>query len=315
VTEPWNYHYEKYFAEIEGAEKELPQFDEIITFSDTNVLEWYNVITAKELMEQNAGEIASYGAPPYARVVYSSSTLDGVPFSSDMIYGRQKAAQQYNETMRQIAAHTKQKQSQVEPDYYKDVIELTPEEQMMILESPYASPIDKAKVELRMAYDSILITKIPKAVEVVSSASGVLKSKLKQAISNFKGTEETTSYFRVQGGEMPNASQVRIRVDKNGKMVIPNKDANLNVSAGTREHAEYFLQKRGNGAEIVEVEVPKWFDDFVKENAIPQYKYNSNLLNQGGTAPKVVDPSTPGTSYEFPAPWIEWLDEYGKIKK
>lgn len=46
-------------------------------------------------------------------------------------------------------------------------------------------------------------------------------------------------------------------------MVIPNNDANLNVNAGTRGHAEYFLQKRGNEAEIVEVEVPKWFDDFV----------------------------------------------------
>ncbi|MGJ7923237.1 hypothetical protein [Neobacillus sp. LXY-4] len=102
-----------------------------------------------------------------------------------------KAAQQYNEIMRQIAAHTKQTQSRVEPDYYKDVIELTPEEQMMILESPYASPIDKVKVELRMAYDSILITKIPKAVEVVNSALGVLESKLKQAISNFKGTSES----------------------------------------------------------------------------------------------------------------------------
>ncbi|WP_027085548.1 hypothetical protein [Cohnella panacarvi] len=130
-----------------------------------------------------------------------------------------------------------------------------------------------------------------------------------------EGTGETVSYYRVQGGEMPNASQVRIQVDANGKMVIPNKDANLNVSAGTREHAEYFQQKRGNGAEIVEVEVPNWFDDFVKENAIPQYKYNSNPLNQGGAAPKVVDPSTPGTSYEFPAPWIQWLEEYGKIKK
>ncbi|MGJ7923234.1 hypothetical protein [Neobacillus sp. LXY-4] len=42
---------------------------------------------------------------------------------------------------------------------------------------------------------------------------------------------------------MPNASQVRIQVDKKGKMVIPNKDVNLNVSAGTREHAEFFLQK------------------------------------------------------------------------
>ncbi|WP_298472367.1 T7SS effector LXG polymorphic toxin [uncultured Psychrobacillus sp.] len=130
-----------------------------------------------------------------------------------------------------------------------------------------------------------------------------------------QGMDDTTSYFRVQGGEMPNASQVRIQVDNNGRMIIPNKDANLNVSAGTREHAEYFLEKRGAGAEIVEIEVPRWFDDFVQESAIPQFRYKNNPLNQGGTAPKVVDPSTPGTSFEFPSPWIEWLEEYGKIKK
>lgn len=91
VTESWDYDYTKYFI-INDIPEELPQFDEIITFSETNVLERYNVITANELMEQNASEIASYGAPPYARVVYSSSTLDGVPFSSDMIYGGQRSA-------------------------------------------------------------------------------------------------------------------------------------------------------------------------------------------------------------------------------
>lgn len=72
-----------------------------------------------------------------------------------------------------------------------------------------------------------------------------------------KGTGESASYYRVQGGEMTNASQVRIQVDKNGEVVIPNKDANLNVSTGTSEHAKYFLQKRGNGAKIVEVEAPR----------------------------------------------------------
>lgn len=130
-----------------------------------------------------------------------------------------------------------------------------------------------------------------------------------------ENTDETTSYYRVQGGEMPNASQVRIQINEQGKIVIPNKEADLNISAGTREHAEYFLQRRGNGAEIVEVEVPTWFDGFMKESAIPQYRYKSNPLNQGGTAPKVVDPSTPGSSYELPTPWIEWLEEYGEIKK
>jgi len=74
------------------------------------------------------------------------------------------------------------------------------------------------------------------------------------------------------------------------------------------------LEKRGKGAGIVEVEVPKWFDDFIREYAIPQYKNTINPLNQGGMAPKIVDPTTPGTSYALPAPWIEWLEEYGKLK-
>lgn len=34
------------------------------------------------------------------------------------------------------------------------------------------------------------------------------------------------------------------------------------------------------------------------------------------TAPKLVDPTTPGVSYELPAePWIEWLEEYGHSAK
>lgn len=48
------------------------------------------------------------------------------------------------------------------------------------------------------------------------------------------------------------------------------------------------------------------------ENAIPQKEYKSNALNQGGTAPKIVDPTTPGNSYELPALWIEWIEEYAK---
>ncbi|CAH2715098.1 hypothetical protein BACCIP111895_02282 [Neobacillus rhizosphaerae] len=83
ITESWEYDYKKYFGEFGKI-----LIEETQTFSETNVLEWYNVITAKELMEQNAGEIASYGAPPNARVVYSSSTLDGLPFTYDMIYGQ-----------------------------------------------------------------------------------------------------------------------------------------------------------------------------------------------------------------------------------
>lgn len=28
------------------------------------------------------------------------------------------------------------------------------------------------------------------------------------------------------------------------------------------------------------------------------------------TAPKLVDPTTPGRSYEFPPPWIQWIEEH-----
>lgn len=36
------------------------------------------------------------------------------------------------------------------------------------------------------------------------------------------------------------------------------------------------------------------------------------LVAEGGTAPKIVDPTTTGNSYELPAPWIEWIEEYSK---
>ena len=126
-----------------------------------------------------------------------------------------------------------------------------------------------------------------------------------------EASKETVTYRRVQGGTPPNASWTRIIVDESGNIKIPNKKGNLNVSTGNDEHAKYFLSKRGSNAEIVEFNIPKWLDDFLHENAINQKGYKKNPLNQGGTAPKIVDPTTPGNSYELPAPWIEWLEEYG----
>ena len=129
---------------------------------------------------------------------------------------------------------------------------------------------------------------------------------------------DTITYRRIQGGTPPNASRRRIEVSDDGKILIENKQSNLNVSVGNSEHAEYFLSKRGDGAEIVEFDIPKWLDDFVGEEAIPQKGYRLNVNNQGGSAPKIVDPTTPEVSYELPAPWIEWLEEYatnGKIVK
>jgi len=112
------------------------------------------------------------------------------------------------------------------------------------------------------------------------------------------------TYYRVQGG----GSRQLINVDAAGNITIK-QGTSLNVSAGTSEHADYFLSRRPGG-KITSFEVPKWLDDFIQESAVPQKGYRSNPLNQGGLAPKVVDPTTPGTSYELPPIWSEWLQEY-----
>ncbi|MFK4474793.1 phage baseplate assembly protein gpV [Paenibacillus sp. RC73] len=119
------------------------------------------------------------------------------------------------------------------------------------------------------------------------------------------------TYYRVQGGIKPNISWERIKKNDDGSITIK-KDVNVNISTGNIEHAKYFLKEKRPGGEIVAFDVPKWLDDFVKETAIPQTGSKKNPLNQGGSAPKVVDPSTPGNSYEFPPIWSEWFEEYSK---
>jgi hypothetical protein len=119
-------------------------------------------------------------------------------------------------------------------------------------------------------------------------------------------SEPTTTVYRVQGGTPPNASKRLIEIDDDGNPLI-NKST-LNVSMGDMEHAKHF-QKARPGSEIVSFDIPKWMDDFVQEEAIPQLNYKKNPLNQGGLAPKVVDPTTPGRSYELPSIWAEWLEE------
>lgn len=125
-----------------------------------------------------------------------------------------------------------------------------------------------------------------------------------------EGTDDVVTYRRVQGGEGTKSSQYRIHVDENGKVTIPNKSKNLNISADSGEHSSYYIKNNRPGAEVVEVDVPKWLDDFVQESAVSQAGYKSNPASQGGTVPKITDVTTPGKSIELPAPWIEWIEEY-----
>lgn len=50
-----------------------------------------------------------------------------------------------------------------------------------------------------------------------------------QQSTSSKNTEDTVTYRRVQEGNGNNASQVRIEVNPDGTISIPNKDANLNI--------------------------------------------------------------------------------------
>jgi len=132
-----------------------------------------------------------------------------------------------------------------------------------------------------------------------------------------EGGSGSVNYYRVQGGGTGNqTSQFRIIPNSDGSISIPNKGADLNISAYDLEHAQYFRNTARPGGEIVEFSVPQYLDDLIKGNLVDQYGYTTNPLNQGGTAPKLVDPTTPGTSYELPSsPWLEWLEECGYSSK
>lgn len=84
----------------------------------------------------------------------------------------------------------------------------------------------------------------------------------------------------------------------------------LNVSKGDAAHAGYFQGLRP-GSKIFSFRVPKWFDDLIEESSIPQLRYRTNPKNQGGLAPKIVDPDQPGLSLELPPIWVKWLNEVG----
>ena len=154
--------------------------------------------------------------------------------------------------------------------------------------------------------------------EILDGIMAATQNKLRSIFANNDATmrealesgTDTVTYRRVQGGEGNQSSQQRVVIDSEGNVYINKKDRNLNISIDNGEHSQYYIKNNRPGADIYEFEVPKWLDDMVKEYTIPQAGYKNNPLNQGGSAPKLTDPTTPGTCIEFPAPWIEWIEEY-----
>ena len=139
-----------------------------------------------------------------------------------------------------------------------------------------------------------------------------LRTRTRDAGDTAEGAGENVTYRRVQGGSGNNASRQRISINPDNSISISNKNWNLSVSIDNGEHSSYFRNSvRGtDDTNVLEFDVPKWFDDFLQENTILQKNYWSNPLNMNGTAPKLVDPTKPGKAYELPSPWVEWLEEY-----
>ena len=133
--------------------------------------------------------------------------------------------------------------------------------------------------------------------------------------------EEKVTVFRVQEGsltDLNNRSKDLIKIDTSGNIKIV--EGTLNVSIGDTTHAEHFAALRGGDVAVYSFEIPKSTADLIESNAIPQANYRTNPLNQGKTAPKIVDPPTPGKSYELPSKWAKILEENaiegsGKVTK
>jgi hypothetical protein len=124
---------------------------------------------------------------------------------------------------------------------------------------------------------------------------------------NEVGQSGNIRYYRVQGGTGNQSSQFHIDIDPSTGSVIIN-DVTLNVSVGDLAHAQYFQSLRP-GSQIFSFELPRSVDDLIKTQAQPQFKYSMNPLNNGGQAPKIVDPTTPGNSLELPPNWAQILED------
>ncbi|MBC2067875.1 hypothetical protein HCA67_08855 [Listeria booriae] len=148
------------------------------------------------------------------------------------------------------------------------------------------------------------------STDTVKNMDNVIERVSPAASKVGKEVDDSVTYYRVQGGGEGNAtSQHRISLNDDGTINITNHDSDLNLSAYSEEHATYFRDTKRPGGEIIEFKVPKALDDLLHETKVDQYRYTQNPKNQGGMAPKVVDPTTPGDSFEFPAPWVEWIEE------
>jgi RHS repeat-associated protein len=117
--------------------------------------------------------------------------------------------------------------------------------------------------------------------------------------------EETSTVFRVQGGILPSRSRDHIKFKSDGSISISN--TTVNISIGDIKHAQHFLKLRPGG-KVYSFEIPKWMDDFIEAEKIPQFGAKKNIKS-AKLYPQEVDTTTPGRSYQLPPLWAKWLEE------
>ncbi len=107
--------------------------------------------------------------------------------------------------------------------------------------------------------------------------------------------------FRVQGGDIPNASKQRLVLDGQGNLSISGDDM-LFVTFDDQARAVQFLNKRGDNAELISFDISSQFADKVRNNAVPQ---RLGRLNPG--APQQVDQTVTNNSFGIPK---EYFNEF-----
>ncbi|BDU09884.1 hypothetical protein PRtIB026_A33380 [Pseudomonas sp. RtIB026] len=116
-------------------------------------------------------------------------------------------------------------------------------------------------------------------------------------------------YFRVEGGGAGTAtSQYRITANSDGSISInPGCAGQLCVSVGNADHATYYLTNKRPDGSVVVFDVDAKLHKEIMEKAVPQRPVPG--VPRDPSAPKVVDPSKPGTALELPRMWEALLEK------
>ncbi|MCC4598361.1 hypothetical protein NRY95_00990 [Xanthomonas campestris pv. phormiicola] len=129
-------------------------------------------------------------------------------------------------------------------------------------------------------------------------------------VDDLSRLKPTTTYFRVEGGGVGSAtSQNRITVNADRTISInPGCSGQLCVSVGNADHAVYYLTNKRPDGSVVVFEVDASLHNEIMSRAVPQQPVPGAFRDP--SAPKVVDPTTPGTSLELPKMWESLLEKH-----